>query len=278
MNHFKAFFKAEWKLVFRRLNLLVILLFFTLSLAMFYTTVREHHQLPPKKEAFKKIETKRFEKTRNYTHFSFSGIRVIFVPAAIEVFFQKVGLSMESIGFIDSVDELKMSKNQKGRGLFDSGMDSSFRFSRYLLVLGGIIAMFWGFGTFRARHFTAFYVGMCGYRKVFAYILLSRLIILALLLLFLFGLMAGVLLVEGISLTAGDIDGIIVFFAVSLLMLACLFLIGVLSGLIKNRNTGTVVFLMAYFTLVLLIPGVMSRIVESAAVSITDTANIKLDK
>ncbi|MCP4221408.1 MAG: hypothetical protein GY765_42675, partial [bacterium] len=231
-----------------------------------------------KKENFKTIEAKAFSKLRNYTHFSFSGIRIAFIPAAIEVFFPKKGLSTDSTGFIDSVDELKIIKNQKGRGVFDSDADSSFRFSRYLLVLGGFIVMVWGFGTFRSRDLTLLYASMCSYRKIFAYTLLSRFIIMTALLLALFGLTALILVIEGIGLKADDISGMFVFFAVSLLMLFFLFLIGVLAGLIKNRDIGTFVFAMAYFSLVLLIPGAMSHIVKASASSIIDNSSVRLNK
>ena len=278
MRHLYDFFLFELKRFLKRRNLIILLLMFALSLYFVYEGINDYKNITDRGLDFQKSESIMFSKILNYTHYSFYGFRLFFMPAASGIFFQTPGIMSELSAKIDSIVTLNIYNNCKGRSLFLRDRTSLFRFSDVILFLGSLLILFWGYDTLNKREYLKFLTSLFNHRKIFSFLVISRVIILIFSLLILFLGQLVLLKINNIELSQKDLSGIFFFFLSALIILLLFFTIGVIAGNIRSRVIGYTTIITIWFVLVLLIPGILNHFISEKAGNLVSNYKIEVDK
>jgi hypothetical protein len=179
---------------------------------------------------------------------------------------------------LDSIVGLNIYKNCKGRALFLKDNISLFRFSDIILLLGSLIILFWGYETLNKKEYLRFLANPCNHKKIFAFTLIIRGILLTLSLVILFLFQFALANIHKINLSQKDFSGLIFYFLTTWIVLLIFFLLGVIDGNIRSNVAGISVIIGVWFFLVLFLPGILNHATSERAGNIVSNYKIEVEK
>jgi hypothetical protein len=158
-------------------------------------------------------------------------------------------------------------------------------FSGVILIFGSLIALFYGYYTFRYQEYSKFLTTICGYRRVFSFTWLSRLIILDLF----FFIIAAIsitfalylLKINGLAFPPQAFSYLLVFLLMMFLMLMFFFSIGTFAAILRYKFNPLLIIsaiVIIWFASIYFIPVVFNKIVEIQTYSFTSNYQTELDK
>ncbi len=240
--------------------------------------IDDYNKLKESEKSFIEIEKLMFSMLMNYLHYSFFGVRIMFVPSPAVIFFSEPGTMADLCAKIDSITTMDIFNNLKGKALFKDHFPGTLRFAGLNLMLGCLLAVFAGIGLKRNREYLKFLTGICPQRKLLPFLFISRVILVTGSFLFVLAVQLLVLKIRGVVLSTGDAKGLLVFTAVSIVVLLVFLFSGVLLGGIFSTSKARSAGLIAWGVLVFMIPLIINAVIDNDADKLMANHELNLKK
>jgi ABC-type Na+ transport system ATPase subunit NatA len=285
MNTFKSFFFFELKRRWTWQTLAAFLLILLLSFYFTYLGILNYADIIKNKKDFKDTESLKVQSFNNYMQYGGYGFRLLFIPSSTNVFFYNTGLFLELVAQIDVGERLDIYEPVKGNKIFAEKPGKLMDFSGIILIFGSLIALFYGYDSFRHQEYSKFLTTFCGYRRVFLFTWLSRMIILNLF----FFIIAAIsitfalylLKINDFSFSSQTFSYLSVFLLMMFLMLLFFFSIGTFAAILKFKFKPLLMISAIVFTWIAsiyFIPVGINKYVESKTSSIISNYRTEFDK
>ncbi|MGD2090275.1 MAG: hypothetical protein PVH61_29130 [Candidatus Aminicenantes bacterium] len=257
MLSFFELFRVDAKKFFSMITVIFLIVMLFLSSYLVNQGIDDYHKINENEQSFIKIEKMMFARLMNYLHYSFFGVRIMFVPSPAVIFFSEPGTTGEMSAKIDSIMTMEIFNNLKGKSLFKDHFPGTLRFAGLMLLLGSLLAVFSGIGLRRSREYLKFLTGICPPRKLFPFLFISRVILVTGSFLVILGSQLLLLKAGGVQLSGTDVTGLLVYTAVSMVVLLVFVFSGIFMGgifsTLKARTAGLIIWAVMVFIIPLMI-------------------------
>jgi hypothetical protein len=275
MHTFRAIFGLEARRFFCRRNGIIFVAFLTLLLLFLLDGIVTYKTEIEDMKLFQETERNKVEHFVHYTQYGAYGIRLKFVPSPMSVLFSNSSVYRDLISNVDSGERLRIYNSFKGRNLFTEKSGNYMDYSGILLLIGAFLALLYGFETFYYRKYQKHLACFIPFKRLFAYVVITRIMLLSLLFLSL----------SSASLLFLEINGIGVFgihflcFAFVTILVMIFFLsIGMVAGTMTKRSMGIILLGIAFFTSIYLIPLTVNKIANLKSNNIKSNYQLELEK
>lgn len=278
MAAFKAFFILELKRFINKKNLTIFIVFLLLTLFLVQIHINQYKHAAANNRKFKEIEALKVNQFLNYTQYGLYGFRVFFNPSPVSIFFSHSGAFSELVSNIDTGEKMIFYNSIKGKTLFEQNPVGFVDFSGILMLLGSLFVLYTGCESLRHKEYLKCVASLSNYKKVFVSIVVSRAVFCMMFFLF---IMAGALLltkINGAAIPANEINHLLVYLVVTLLMLLFFFTAGMVGNSFKSRVTGVVTAISLWFALVFFVPWATRAVILKSSESIRPTCHMELEK
>ncbi|NIR06303.1 MAG: hypothetical protein GTN82_12850 [Candidatus Aminicenantes bacterium] len=226
------------------------------------TGASQYKDILESKEEFQEIEKKKAKQWENYTQYGGYGIYLYFIPSPLCAFFNNTNLFTELTAHVDVGERLNIHNSFKGKEVFAQKIGRLWDFSGVILLLGSLTALYFGYDGFRHREYLKFLASLFGYRKVFPYLLVSRIILLSLFIVIVTAVAVAAVIAHGIEFTAREFNFIFVFLLMMLLMMIFFVSIGTITGSLKSGTMARFFIILIWIGSVYFIPALINRVIE----------------
>jgi ABC-type transport system involved in multi-copper enzyme maturation permease subunit len=278
MNTFSSFFLFESKRFLCKRNAVIMLLLMFFLLYFVQTGINQYQETLKNNEEFKKIEKLMVAKYKTYSQYGATGIRMLFSPSPISVFFGNTGVISNLTAFLDSAARLRIFNSLKGKNGFVLKSFGFTDFSGIILYFGSLIALLFGFDSFHHKEYLRFLSSISNHRNVFVHIVLARIILLILTLMIIMGTSLILLTLNRLNLKPHDLSQFLNFCLVTLLLLLLFFFLGTIASTMKSKMVGLMTVTVIWFVLVFFIPAAIHAIIAGKAESITPVYQIEFQQ
>ncbi len=278
MKTFNSFLLFESKRFVSKRNSIIIFLMLFFLLYFVKTGIIQYESTPKDNEEFKKIEKLQVAQCTNYGQYGAMGIRMLFSPSPISVFFANTGIISNLTAVIDSAARHNIYSPLKGKNGFVLKNFGFTDFSGFILYFGSLLALLFGFDTFHREEYLKFLSSIANYRKVFLFITVARVILLSLTLLFFMGVSLLMVVLNKLKFSSSDYSQFINFFLVILLTLVLFFVLGTITSTMKSKMTGLMTLATIWFVLIFFIPAAIHAFVTGRAESMTPIYKLEFEK
>lgn len=278
MGKFAAFLKLELKRFVNKRNIIIFLLIILLSLYYVNKGIDNHKRTLEISKEFQDVESILFSKILNYTHYSFLGFNLLFIPDIAEIFFVNTGKVSELTAKIDSVTTLNIKNDCKSIFLFKEKYLVPMDFSGIMLLIFSLLTLFYGYDSLRDKGYLKFLTSFTSHKKVFFFVIFSRFILIALSFMFIFACVFLLFLVRNVTIPAHVLVNLSGYLLTALLMMFFFFLFGVIIGNIRSKTAGITAIIIVWLIFLFLIPGAFNTFVNESAENITSNYKTELAK
>jgi hypothetical protein len=261
-QQFVASLALESRRFLGKRNLVLFLL--TFLIVIFFTNkgIIEQKAMPAKIKKFQQIQENIFSRLPNFQFYSMIGEKFLFVPSANAVFCRNWGLPPDTMAKINSIIDLKLSSNLKGRGLMFNLFFGRIDFTVIVLIWVSLLSMAFGFESLHTREYHLFVTSLQPRGRWFFPCVLPRFLLLAASFLLLFLGTVAFARVRGILFSPRDYTGLAVFLPVSLGLLLVFFSLGAFFGTLRSPRSALLYMLLVWGLLVFIAPGTFVSLVE----------------
>ena len=281
MNTFKSFLFFEFKRSLTRRNTIVMILFFVLSMYLIQTGIQQYKETLKSKGEFQLIERLKAREFNNYKQYGGYGIRLYFMPSPLSILSNNTNLFIELTSHIDVGEKLNIYSSFKGKNIFAQKPGRLLDFSGIILLFGSLMALFYGYDAFHYKDYLKFLSSIFGYRRVYWFLWVSRIILLSLyfILVFSFFILGTIslLLIDDITLSGGEMNHLWLSLLMMLLNLNFFFVAGTIIGSIKSKVKGLFIMTL-WFASVYFLPLLLNVIIETNARSLISNYQTELNK
>lgn len=278
MKFYTALFILKWKQFLSQKNIIVLTLLLIISLYSVHKGTQEYINTLSNAREFQENEEQIFESISNYIEYSARGVKVIFVPSASSIFMETPVMLLELAAKVNTMSALNIYNNCKSPVIFKGNSSFSFRFSGIIQVLGNLVLLFMGFDTFNNKEFLKFLCSSRSKKMIHFTLFLAGFIQVVFSLLLIWGCCLGLVFLEKVSMTPGDLISLSLSQVPALAMLMFFFLIGSISGSLLHKKARYPAVLLVWFCCVSLYPGVINSIIETKTGCITSSYRVENKK
>ena len=278
MGYFKTLFSLVLKRFFSTKKTIVIFVILLLIIFIAKGSFYDYEKTISEIKNFQKLDSEKIKVLRNYVEYSFYGVKSFFVPSPLGILLKTSGTNSEISARVDSIISLNIFINAKGRAIFEADSNSPFRLSFIIMVLGTLSVLFLGYESMRDKEFIKTLSSLLSYKKIFTYIVLSRIILLTFIMIGFFAFLLIFIKLNGINLSNELLNGLYGYFAATWIMIIGFFSIGVLIGNIKNNVTSLTVLLSIWFILVFFLPGCLESFISKKSNNITSSYKVEFEQ
>lgn len=277
MKTFGSFFAFELKRFFGWRNVIVLLLFFFVSMYLVHLGVKQYNEVLKSKEEFQEIEKKKVEEFVNYTQYGGYGFRLYFLPPPLSIFFYNSSLFPELNAHIDVGGKLTIYNSFQGKKVFSESQGKFLDFSGFMLLFGSLMTLFYGYDFLRHRDHQKFLASLFGWKRSFFCHIGSNIILLSL-----FFLAAAVvpLIVQnlvGKHIAEIKFQHLSGFFVATVLLLIFFFLIGTIIGITHSKFSRFLIILV-WVGSVYFVPALFNYVVKVTSKELTSNYQYELKK
>jgi ABC-type transport system involved in multi-copper enzyme maturation permease subunit len=234
-----------------------ILLFLLVSGYAIQFGVTQYKHMLEEKTYFQEFETGKVKQFIYVNQYSDYGVRILFIPSQMSAFFNAGAAPQHMTAFIDTSERIKIYNPLKGQNAFARFNSGFLSFSGLILLFGTFAALLYGYYTFRNQDWIQFLESILGdQKKFFAFLVVSRLLLIFLFCVLLASVSIVVFVLNGIHIPFGDIS---LYFLGMFSMLCCFFFMGILSGFIKNPFSSITTLVAAWLIFTILYPAIISQ-------------------
>jgi ABC-type transport system involved in cytochrome c biogenesis ATPase subunit len=238
----------------------------------------EHETNLEKAKKFKDLEKTLYSRLISYTHVSIQGIRLLLIPSQMEIFFINSNVFSDISSRINTTASLQISSNLKDRNLFKKNHVIGWDFAGMLILAFSILWLLFGTETFSSKEYLKLHASVAPHKLAFLYTIASRLILLALTILSLFGILFILLRINHIVFSASDFNCFTGYISYVILISVFFFSSGVLIGYIKSKAARTITVFLVLFLFLFVIPGLLGFYTEQKAESVSSDYQNEFDK
>lgn len=278
MKLFFTFFLIEFKRNFSRRNIILLLVLFGLALYFIQSGLNRYHDFNQNKLKFINIEKLKVNDYFNYEYYGIYGFRLLFNPSHLSIFFFNSSVVSDLTANVDGGERLYIYNSFKGKTLFSEKLGGYKDFSGIILLLGTLLVLYFGYDAFLYKSYSRFMAGQIHPNRVFFSLVSSRLFLLGMIFITITICSYVLLRLNRISLSSFEINSLLVYTGVMLLMLVFFFFFGTIAGAIKSRFIGFLTMAIVWFIFVFLVPAVLRSVIAGEADNITPTYNLELQK
>jgi len=272
----KSFFLFELKRAFCKRNIIIFLLLLLIALFFIQVGIVNYKEKLNQKEIFQDIETKKVSFYINYSQYGTYGIRMLFVPSPLSVFFINSCVVPDMTSYVDSGERLKIYQPLKGKNIFEMKKSGYTDFSGIILFFGTLMAILYGYDSFRQDEYLRFLSTLSSSNRSFFSIHLARIGIMVLLIIALVGSALMLMLINGLSFA---LDRYIIYFFISIFLITLFFYaLGILFGLARSKIGRLVPLLSCWFIIIFFVPMVINSIISGKSDLITPLYKFEMDK
>ena len=203
---------------------------------------------------FVTLEEKRIETYVNYTQYGALGFVLKIKPSPIWAIFYNSTTLGGLEGFVDSGVRLQLRKPQAGENIFERPLNSNLDVSWFLIVIGSMFVILWGFFALRDQENILFRAKNSGLKIVYAAIIIGRALLLIcgyMVLTVIFNLQYRI---NGIVLIQNEIIGLLVLWLTISLFMILLFSLSAAIGTLKNWKIGFTADVALWLIAIFLLP------------------------
>lgn len=278
MSNFRSLFYMEMKRFLRKRNIVLWVILLLLILFFVNKGINQYKILPGKVQTINQIQDNYFKSIRNYDEYSRYGIIMLFIPSSPWILFQNTTMPPDVTAKVSSNIKVQIVNNLKGKSLYSGFKLDNIDFSRIVLFLISLLALWYGYESLHARGYLVSLASRWSDVKVFLSIGAARFILFAAA----FVMMAVCILLfiaaRGVPLTAHDYNMLSGFLLVALVMLLFFFIAGLVIGTIPS----VVISISSIFCFLILmtyiVPGVLGSIAGDNFPDSTRAYQAEMDK
>ncbi|MCX6584534.1 MAG: ABC transporter permease subunit [Candidatus Aminicenantes bacterium] len=280
MKVFRVFFGLELRRFLCKRNIIIFLLFLTLSFYFLQEGIARQQLVEKNKQTFIEIEKMKVKQYILYTQYGAYGVRLMFLPSTLSIFFNNSGHFSNLISNIDSGERLNIYNPFKGKTLFTEKSGALMDFSGLILLLGSLFALYFGYEALHHRKYLEFLSGFSHNRcrEVFFPTIGSRVAILLLLLLITAGSSWGVLKLNCVALPGTDYRHLLIYLGVLFFTLLFFFSLGTVVSRLKTKSVAIITMIGLFFLFIFIIPWTIDKIISGKAAGMTDSYYLELEK
>jgi len=263
MRRFRSFFKFELKNFLIKRNLWLFGVILAITLVYVQLGVNGYNKELKNKAIFQDVELKKAQQHFNYRVYGLYGLRYIFLPHSMSILALNSSTIQDMVAFIDSGERLQIYKPLQGKAVFEAAKSLFTDFSGIIFFIAALFSLAYGFEGLFYRFYLRGLSSYVGKKGTFAFILLSRSILLFLLFLFISVCAFLLIRLNGIPI---PLDKYTILFVLLLYGQALFFLcLGSVFGSWKRKIAGAVVALSVWFVFLFVLPGILELITENKA-------------
>lgn len=280
MKVFRVVFGLELRRFLCNWNIIIFLLFLAISFYFLQEGIKRQQLVEKNKQTFIEIEKMKVKQYMLYTQYGTYGVRLMFLPSTLSIFFNNSGHFSNLISNFDSGERLNIYNPFKGKTLFTEKSGILMDFSGLTLLLGSLFALYFGYEALHHKRYLEFLSGFphYNYRKVFFPIIGSRIVILLLLLLITGGFAWGLLQLNGVALSGTDYRHLVAYLGVFFLILLFFFSLGTVVSHLKTKSAAIITMSGLFFLFIFIIPWTIDKIISGKAAGMTDSYYLELEK
>jgi hypothetical protein len=242
------------------------------------TGINQYQDILTNQKEFQDIERLKARQWNNYDQYGGYGIYIYFIPSPLSIFFHNTNLFTELIAHVDVGERSNIYNSFKGKNIFSQKPGGFWDFAGVVLLFGSFMALYYGYDSIRDKEYLKFLSSLLGQRRVFGFILASRIILLSMFV-FIATICAVFLIwIHGIKLSITELIFLLIFFLFMLLMTVFFFSLGTICGSAKSGRLGRFLIVVIWIGMVYFIPAAINKIVESSADKITSNYISELEK
>jgi len=228
------------------------------------------------KEKFQYFEKKKVSKHINYRVYGVYGFRMLFMPTSFSILSRSSAPVPEMNAFIDSSERLNIYLPLVGKNIFNNEKNGFTDFCGIILFFGSLLALFYGFDTFRCQEYLKFTACSLKPRELFIAMVTARLLVLFLV----FGALTGVgflqVAISGFNFPFNINLGVFILQVLSIAVF--FFLLGTLYSTVKSQKTGLAILLSSWFLLVFIFPAAIAAYISRKSDAITPLYQLENEK
>jgi ABC-type transport system involved in multi-copper enzyme maturation permease subunit len=274
----KAIFMLEFKKLLNKKVIGLFLFFSLLSLYFVQIGINHYKEIIESKDRFQDIERLKVNQYINYGQYGSYGFRILFIPSPLSIYFFNSCTISELTSNVDSGERLNIYNSFKGRTLFAEKAGGYKDFSGIMLLLGSLLVLYFGYESLIHKDYLRFMSDFIDYKKLFSYIIFSRILVFILFFLFNTGISLILLKVNAVAFSNHEYLQLAIYMGTLVLMLMFFFALGTIAGTFKSRFAGFVLVIVSWFVFVFLIPGVVSTSTSQKADNIASNYHLELEK
>jgi ABC-type transport system involved in cytochrome c biogenesis ATPase subunit len=276
MKTFLYFFKFELKRFWSLRNSILVFTIFALALVFIQVGVNEYRDTLDRTKQFQQLEKAKVSKYINYRIYGVYGYRTIFLPSPFSIMFRDSGVITDMVSFVDSGERLKIYLPLIGSNIFELKKSGYSDFAGIIFYFGTLLALFYGFDTFKSREYLKFLSSLRSPATIFWVLTVVR----GLILLFLFVIL--VLVALGLTALNGfyiQLNFYIVAFLIPMAGLVLFFFaMGCAFGTARSRKTALSTLLAMWLILLFVLPEAIHTYVRSNAKHIKKVYQLEMEK
>lgn len=232
------------------------------SLVIFQLGIGKYQGNTRMMPGFIEIEHTKIKQFQSYTQYLKSGFRILPEPSPLVALFHNSTAFGDLVGLIGNGTGLTVSSPQVGGNVFARPTGGILDLSWYLLIIGGILFLYFGFSTFGPgnRDLIKYLLSFAGPGSVYTGILLGRILLLSFVLGITVILLWLQLFINGITLSSAETGHLLIFFGILEIAMCLLFILGAVLGTAKNRMKGGLAAVVLWLGLLLLWPEALNSL------------------
>jgi len=278
MGNFIKLFSLILKRFFSKKKAIMLVIILLLTIFVSNSAFNEYKETIYSVKHFQKLDSSKFKILKNYTQYSLVGVQCFFVPLPLGKLLKTSGTSAELSARVNSIVSLDLFINAKGSSIFEKDSISPFRLSFIILVLGTLSVLFLGYESMRDKEFLKTLSSILSQKKIFIYIVLSKIILLTLIIIGLFAIILILIKINGFTLSNEMLIGLSGYFSSAWIVIMGFFSIGVLVGNIKKKASAFTVLLLIWFVLVFFLPGCLESYIYKKSKNIRSSYNVEFEQ
>jgi hypothetical protein len=278
MGKFFRIFSLETKRLFGKRTLGLFVLISLLSLYFVQLGIGQYKAIIESREKFQDLERTKVEQYINYSQYGAYGIRILFIPSPLSIYFANSSVISELTSNVDSGEGLKIYNSFKGKTLFTEKSGGFKDFSGIILLFGSLFVLYLGYESLVYKDYMRFLADFVAPPKLFASILLSRILLFTLVFAFNVGLSLSLLRINDITLSGEAFILLTVYIGVMALMLVFFFVLGSLGASFHSKFAGFAMIVSIWFVFVFLVPGTVNMVTARQAEDIESNYHLELEK
>jgi len=259
--------RIEWKRNFCKILMVTIIIFSILAILLLQFGIEKYEKKALNNKKFVEIEQKKVEKHPTYFQYFLYGFRLLSQPHPLLSLSHNSAVFGDTIGFVDSGMALKLGKAQIGETTFEKPMGGVMDLSWYFLIVGSILVLVWGFGSFRNTELIKFMLNFTHLRSIYLGIVLARVLLIILVIAILGVIIWSQFLLNGISLGSTELTNLLVFIFLTMVVMIIFLLIGSILGTIRNKVRMGVAFFLIWLVSLLIWPEILNSVFSKISVS-----------
>jgi len=258
--------RIEWKRNFCKILMATIIIFTILAVLLLQLGIEKYKYKIGDIANFVEIEQKKVATHPAYFQYFLYGFRMLSQPHPLLSLSHNSAVFGDIIAHIDSGMALSLSKSQIGESTFEKPMGGVMDLSWYFLIVGSILVLVWGFGTFRNTELIKFMLNFTHLRSIYLGIVLARVLLIILVIAILGVIIWAQFLLNGINLGSAELTNLLVFILLTMVVMIIFLLIGSIMGTIRNKVRMGVIFFFCWLMLLLVWPEILNSVFSKNAI------------